>query len=168
MPLPHDLLEQAYHLARREPKRPKQASLRRAISTSYYALFHLLISEATKNWKNVDQRAALGRFFGHGSMVSASNAQRGKCKVYINSNPPPTDGPDLDCMYHLQTISLAFSQTQEQRHSADYDVSKAWTRIEATAILDQVDAAFKSWAAIHSHKFAQEYLLTLLGTPKGR
>ena len=33
--------------AKRKPKRPRQASLRRAVSTSYYALFHLLICEAT-------------------------------------------------------------------------------------------------------------------------
>ena len=43
MRLPEGLLEQAQHLVKREPKRPKQASLRRAISTAYYALFHLLI-----------------------------------------------------------------------------------------------------------------------------
>lgn len=41
MAFPDDLLEQAVHLARREPGRPRQASLRRAISTAYYALFHL-------------------------------------------------------------------------------------------------------------------------------
>ena len=41
MSFPNDLLEQARHLANREPKRPKQASLRRAVSTAYYALFHL-------------------------------------------------------------------------------------------------------------------------------
>jgi uncharacterized protein (UPF0332 family) len=40
-----DLLEQALHLANRERKGPRQASLRRAVSTAYYALFHLLISE---------------------------------------------------------------------------------------------------------------------------
>jgi len=45
-----DLLEQAYHLARRERKNPTQASLRRAVSTAYYALFHLLIDEAVGNW----------------------------------------------------------------------------------------------------------------------
>ena len=28
--------------------KPKQASLRRALSTAYYALFHLLVDEATK------------------------------------------------------------------------------------------------------------------------
>ena len=46
MGLPEDLLEQAGHLARRERKRPRQASLRRAVSAAYYALFHLLTSEA--------------------------------------------------------------------------------------------------------------------------
>ncbi len=48
MSLHDDLLEQAKHLANREPRRPKQASLRRAISAAYYALFHLLVDEATK------------------------------------------------------------------------------------------------------------------------
>jgi uncharacterized protein (UPF0332 family) len=45
-----DLLKQAYHLANRESGEPKQASLRRAVSTAYYALFHLLIDEAVGNW----------------------------------------------------------------------------------------------------------------------
>jgi hypothetical protein len=47
MSLATDLLEQARHLLRRERRRPRQASLRRAISAAYYALFHLLIEEAT-------------------------------------------------------------------------------------------------------------------------
>jgi hypothetical protein len=63
----------AYHLAKREPKRPRGASLRRAVSTSYYALFHLSICEATRNWKRVGQPAALGRFFEHGKMYGASD-----------------------------------------------------------------------------------------------
>jgi len=39
MNLAEDLLEQANHLARRERGKPKQASLRRAVSTAYYACF---------------------------------------------------------------------------------------------------------------------------------
>ena len=49
MAFPGDLLEQAKHLSKRERRKPKQASLRRAVSTAYYALFHLLIEEATRN-----------------------------------------------------------------------------------------------------------------------
>jgi hypothetical protein len=49
MSLQGDLLEQARHLAKRERRRPKQASLRRAISTAYYyALIHLLVAETTR------------------------------------------------------------------------------------------------------------------------
>jgi len=53
-----DLLEQANHLARREQRKPKQARLRRAVSTAYYAVFHLLVAEAVGNWKRNDQRVS--------------------------------------------------------------------------------------------------------------
>ncbi len=43
-----DLLEQAERLAMLEIKKPKQASLRRAISAAYYAMFHLLVDEACR------------------------------------------------------------------------------------------------------------------------
>jgi hypothetical protein len=63
-----DLLEQAYHLANLESGEPKQASLRRAVSTAYYALFHLLIDEAVGNWGVARQRSILARTFDHGKM----------------------------------------------------------------------------------------------------
>src|SRR5580658_2808224 len=65
-----DLLELARHLAL-EPTGARQACLRRAVSTAYYALFHLLISEATLNWGRPELRSELGRFFEHGRMRSA-------------------------------------------------------------------------------------------------
>ena len=48
MTLANDLLAQAKHLATKEPRRPRDASLRRAVSSAYYALFHLLTAEASK------------------------------------------------------------------------------------------------------------------------
>lgn len=72
MALADDLLEQAHYLAKREPKRPRQASLRRAVSTAYYSLFHLLISSAILQWKGVHQRAQMARGFEHGAMKDAS------------------------------------------------------------------------------------------------
>ena len=68
MSFPDDLLEQAYHLANREPESPKQASLRRAISTAYYALFHMLVDEAVGKWTVERQRSILARTFDHGKM----------------------------------------------------------------------------------------------------
>jgi hypothetical protein len=65
---------------KREKTKPRQASLRRAISTAYYALFNLLIREAASNWKNDAQRMRLARSFEHGKMKVANSSvvdQRG-------------------------------------------------------------------------------------------
>jgi hypothetical protein len=58
-----DLLEEAHHLVDMEVGQPKQASLRRAVST-----FHLLIDEVVGNWGIARQRSTLGRAFDHGKM----------------------------------------------------------------------------------------------------
>jgi len=167
MPYAADLLEQARHLAKRGKKRPRQASLRRAVSTAYYALFHLLISEATLNWKRVDQRPLLARFFEHGKMKTASDKQRGETNRFINSTPPPAPGPILDCARQLHRVANLFFQAQQQRQIADYDNATPWTRTEALALISQVDLAFESWRAIRDEPVAQAYLISLLSNPKG-
>jgi uncharacterized protein (UPF0332 family) len=167
MPFPDHLLEQAHHLANREPKRPRQASLRRSISTAYYALFHLLISEATLNWKRADQRPLLARFFEHGKMKSASDKQRIECTRFLNSRPPPPAGPQLDCMRHLHLVADTFFEAQHERHTADYDNAERWTRTDALSLIAKVDTAFQSWRAIRDNPAAQAYLISLLGNPKG-
>jgi hypothetical protein len=55
-----DLLDLADYLARRESGRPKQVSLRRAIATAYYGLFHALaflcadtLVGWSKSWQSV-------------------------------------------------------------------------------------------------------------------
>jgi uncharacterized protein (UPF0332 family) len=167
MPYADDLLEQTRHLANRERKHPRQASLRRAVSTAYYALFHLLISEATLNWKRVDQRPLLARFFEHGKMKAASDKQRGECSRFINAAPPPALGPELDRVRHLHRVADTFFQAQQQRHTADYDDATQWTRTEVLTLISQVDSAFVSWRAIRDEPAAQAYLISLLGNPKG-
>jgi len=148
MPFPADLLEQAKHLANRERQRPRQASLRRAVSTAYYALFHLLISEATLNWKRVEQRHLLSRLFEHGKMKTASDKQRAECHRFMNSNPPPPPGPELDCVRHLHQVANTFFQAQQQRHTADYDNATQWARTDVLTLIAVVDDAFRSWHAI--------------------
>jgi hypothetical protein len=101
MAYPDHLLEQAKHLAKREKKKPRQASLRRAVSTAYYSLFHLLIHEAALNWKRVEQRPLLARFFEHGKMRAASERQRGEINTYLRTNPRPC--PELECEWGSQS-----------------------------------------------------------------
>ena len=143
MPFPEDLLEQASHLARRDRNRPKQASLRRAISTAYYALFHLLVSEAVGYWKLKGQRPALARAFDHGKMKHASNG----CK---SADP------------NLQKVADAFVELQQARHLADYDGGKIWTRVESIYHINLAKYAFSSWGRIRDQGPAQDYLLSML------
>ena len=152
MPFAEDLLEQAKHLANRETKRPRQASLRRAVSTAYYTLFHLLTNSAVKNWKNAAQRAALARAFDHRKMKDACGKTAGA--AYPNAVPATVT--------HLRTVATAFPQLQQHRHSADYDNSKKWSRTEVLSHIDTATAAFDSWKIISKDPLAQDFLLHLL------
>lgn len=58
MAFAEDLLKQAFLLVHKEPKSPRQASLRRSVSTAYYAVFHLLIQETSANWSRLDTRTS--------------------------------------------------------------------------------------------------------------
>jgi hypothetical protein len=101
-------------------------------------------------------------------MANASNKQQATCAKFLGTNPPPAQGAEKDCMTHLFTVSLAFHQAYQARETADYDNTRRWTRVQALAIIDQVDAAFKAWPNIRNHDHAHVYLLSLLGDPKGR
>jgi uncharacterized protein (UPF0332 family) len=160
MPYADHLLEQAHHLAKRERKRPRQASPRRTVSAAYYALFHLLISEAARNWKRVDQRALLARFFEHGKMRTASDRQRGECQRFISAIPPPVPGPEFECMRHLHRVANAFIQAQQQRHTADYDNATQRTRADALTLISKVALVFESWRVVRDEPAAQAYLIS--------
>lgn len=71
MALHDDLLEQARYLATKEPNRPRQASLRRAMSAAYYALFHLLVADGARALASgnvTGLRPRIGRAFAHREM----------------------------------------------------------------------------------------------------
>ena len=149
MAFPDDLLKDAFHLASRGGNGPKQSSLRRAVSTAYYALFHLLIADFVLNWKPKDQRVRLGRMFEHSRMRSASFKP-------ASSIPTPVEAD-------LMKVIHAFGVLQDARHSADYDVARIWTRDDVTKTLAVADNAFKAWKTIRKEKIAQDHLLTMFG-----
>jgi uncharacterized protein (UPF0332 family) len=161
MPFAQDLLEQSRHLANREPRRPRQASLRRAVSTAYYALFHLLIQEATRNWRKASQRPLLARAFEHGRMKAACDKRRSDLITFMRKVPPPSANQRAVAQ-RLHTVVTAFIDAQQQRHTADYDNSKQWTRTEVLTQIADVTTAFESWHEIRDEDLAQDYLVYLL------
>jgi uncharacterized protein (UPF0332 family) len=154
MAYPDDLLEQAEHLANREIENPRQASLRRAISSAYYALFQLLVSESVSQWRIAYQRPQLARIFDHARMNVASTR-------VLNEKLFPFIGQDPASVAHLKTIATTFNELYEHRQTADYDTSTQWSRTEVLALIDLVKESFKSVDAIRSESIANDYLLSL-------
>jgi uncharacterized protein (UPF0332 family) len=150
-----DLLQQAFALARRERRRPKQASLRRAVSSAYYALFHLLVAETVRNWRNPEQRPSLGRSMDHRQMKVASNRLR-------NMGQNSLVGKQAQVTAELKLVASAFTQLQERRHIADYDNAYSWTRTEALRQIESAERAFAAWRKIRKERIAQDFLLSLL------
>lgn len=162
MSLHSDLRHQARHLATREPKRPRQASLRRAISTSYYSLFHLLVRDASRFMvagNNRDQlRQCLGRAFAHHTMkVLAKRFASGNCPPKLSpalkGQPIPTE---------LKEVAQTFVDLQQARHEADYDTARRFTRAEAVDLVDQCDQAFSNWQAVRGTTSAEVFMVGLL------
>lgn len=164
MSLAFDLLEQANHLARREPRRPRQASLRRAVSTAYYALFHHLVGEASRFLVGGRRRAALrfriGRAFGHRRMKAAARAFSGESRDpwLERVDSIPTD---------LTEVASSFLELQEARHAADYDLTESLDRAQVLSLLREAEHALERWRKVRGTPQAEAFLLALLVPTRG-
>ncbi len=152
-----DLLQLAIDLTDKDGV--TQAELRRGVSTAYYALFHLLVSETTLNWNRDSSRNALGRMFDHGLMKRVSDRVADIKKM-------PFEGRDPIAVSGVRLVAEAFVYLQDRRHIADYDNGKLWTRWEATVAVSGVRSAFIMWHEIRESDIAQDYLVSLLIRPR--
>jgi hypothetical protein len=142
MALAEGLLKQAFLLLNKEPKNPTDASLRRAVSTAYYALFHLLIQEACTKWTNIPSRDYLARAFEHRTMKQASTWAE-------NATHDPSVPQQI--VTKLRPVARAFRELQQERHLADYSYAARWDRVKASAKIDQAKTAFSDWKSIRHH-----------------
>lgn len=160
MSLAGDLLEQARHLANREPRRPKQASLRRAISAAYYAVFHLLTDEVAARLaprQPEDLKYRVQRAIGHADMKKAcANFSKSQLPPHLNF---PGHGPVPS---ELIKVARIFVALQEARHGADYDLSSSVNRLDALALLQEAEDAFASWRIVRNTPYANVFLSALL------
>ena len=161
-----DLLQLAEELANLHTPNHRQADLSRAVSTAYYALFHLLIFEATANWKEQTLRDTLGRIFEHHKMKSACETRVSELNTYFDSNPPPSREQVVSI--HLHWVANTFVQSQQQRNDADYNTSKRWTDTEVATQIASVAQAFRSWRIIRGELAAQTLLVSMLGGKERR
>ena len=155
MLLAEDLLRLSSRIATLDDPSPSQAGLRRAISTAYYALFHLLISEATLNWGRAEFRAELGRVFDHGKMKNAAIQTRSALESRKKSCQKSA---------HLYRVVETFINLQQKRNRADYSSGEDWDPTSTLELISEVEAAFESWKAIRDESEAQAFLVAMLGT----
>ena len=152
-----DLLQQASDLVHK--RNLNQADLRRSVSTAYYALFHLLISETVAHWSLDSSRNALSRMFEHSTMKRVS----GKVSDSIQF---PFHGENPVAVLNLKTVAQAFCQLQDKRKIADYDNATHWTHTEALREVTAAAKAFSCWQSVKHEKIAQGYLVSLLIKPR--
>lgn len=163
MSLPDDLLAQARHLAAKDPRRPAQANLRRAISAAYYALFHELTEGVGRTVVGARRgervlREAVQRACTHTSMNDAASA-------FLKTSPPAkvaklTGGAPLGP--DIVQIAEHFSGLQEARHQADYDLSRTFSRRETLDHVEQADAAIRAWQRARATSEGRTFAIALL------
>jgi uncharacterized protein (UPF0332 family) len=150
VPYPRELLNSARSLGRVDPA--TQATLRRAVSTAYYALFHFLVEEACANWMRPEQRHALARTFIHKHMFDVSNS---RVRQYKNA---AQDSPE----FQLYSVANAFYWLQQERHKADYDMSSTLSAADVELAINLAADAFQRWNTIRNEQIAQDYLFSML------
>ena len=131
---PHDLIRIAGLLASGTAGgnrgRPRQAELRRAVSTAYYALFHALalccanmVVGATRRNRSQPAWRQTYRALEHGHAKNQCNNQ-----AVIGRFPPA-----------IRRFAELFAEMQQQRHEADYDPESVFYRDETLYLIDQVE-----------------------------
>ena len=157
-----DLMDLAERIARLDTGKPRQAHLRRAVSTAYYAVFHFLVEEScaaqigTLNAQR-PYRNALGRAFVHTVMKqSCSSFGAGTLKESVIKGLPRDENGRYPIPKAIQNIAATFAELQEKRHLADYDLSERFKRSEVLTLIDQAKshvAAFRVLSTSDERKF---------------
>ena len=157
LPIHADLLEQAKLLATCDKKRPKQANLRRAVSSTYYALFHLLVRDSTRRLlrgrSQAPFRHGLARAFSHVDIKRASRAFVAGMLPVFGAVTVPTE---------LKFVAEAVVDLQEERQRADYDFSTRFARREVLSLIARAELAFRAWSEVRRRSAAHLFLTMLL------
>lgn len=137
--------------------RPNRAKLCRAVSSAYYALFHLLVGKAVKLLRvDPSLRAVAGRALDHSAMRQGANQVAGgtipAAVARGFSGPVPAE---------LKQVAAVFVKQQGLRHEADYNTARRFTRSEVQGYVTEVKEAFANWRSVADQPAAKAFLLAL-------
>jgi len=134
---PDHLFDQADKLIVAPPAGPpRQVDLRRAVSSAYYALFHLTLTALADEvvgalYRNTKRYGLVHRAVDHRTIKDL-------CLTVSKAKPPikyvpyvPTKGFGRD----LLVFASAFVNLQDERHRADYDVTARCRTLDAKVVI---------------------------------
>jgi uncharacterized protein (UPF0332 family) len=131
-----DLLDIAEQLARLDSGRPRQASLRRAVSTAYYALFHAL------SYLSADRLVGWRKPWASFTPIYRTLDHGQSKKVFKELIPHGGD---------LALVGGTFIKLLEYRHTADYDPEAfRLSRADTLELIDEVRKAMVLIASLSS------------------
>ena len=162
MPLAEELLDHASRLLKSPAT---EVDLRRAVSASYYAVFHMIAAAAAAQVSPTSPPGLSGRIqrvLEHRAMKNAMEffrTQDSCATLSVNLGIPCPFSPNL------AEIAKAFGELQDARHLADYDVvdssgtvGPAW----ASSSFDKAKRIFEAWEHAKSTDEAKLFLATLI------
>jgi hypothetical protein len=146
-----ELIAQADRLARATKRKPRQVDLKRAVSATYYAMFHALAKECADTIAGTGPQRSdpawvqVYRALEHGV---AKNA----CKQARNKGIPP----------EIVKFAETFVALQEERHAADYDPQSFYARAAvSTLVADAAQAIDDLGQVARAHRRAFVALVLL-------
>jgi uncharacterized protein (UPF0332 family) len=164
MSLAEELLEHARFLASLDEQTASQANIRRAISASYYAVFHLLsaaVAEQTSPDSPAGLRECTQRALSHSQMFNVAKAFSQQGQKTVKSLPKGFVLPD-PISAELASIASIFQELQEARHAADYDVLKEFDSVDAISYVQEAEKVFKDWKTEKLSENAPVFLAALI------
>lgn len=154
MRLATNLLQLSERLAFLERTRPKQATLRRSISTAYYAAFHLVVEECTRmligaSSSDEKLRSILGRSLDHRTLadimgvVSAVRVEQ-PVIVKVNHQTLEIGIQSQELKEFAEKLRFAY----QERLLADYDTLEKISRVQAYKAFLRAQTLFRLWRTL--------------------
>lgn len=169
---PNGLLDLAHELAGTGRGRPREANLRRGVSSAYYALFHELtdaVVEHVMPSAPVAEKRHMRRAWTHRELKEAADLVSARAQVLTQNPAAPLTkdaekaGPLLDlAASDVRLVELAelFISLQEQRHAADYDHQQPPDKASLLSACQDAETARRRLG--EAQPAAREAFLTLL------
>ena len=165
MPDPAELLAVARLLSNASaPTPPSDARLRRAVSTAYYAVFHMVLGIAARRFMGPDQEHTAGyaliyRGFDHGRMKDIcgkilSPTLSARYQILLRKTSVSQD---------MRDFAKAFPAIQEARHLADYDPMTQFLPSDVSSLIDSAEVARAAFDRVEPAEQADVLALMMVG-----